>query len=155
MIANGPRIVRPLGLSKELVDHSDVLPTLADFAGAKVPDDRPIDGRSFAPLLRGEAYAPREWIFSYIADRRILRTKRWLLEDNSPHHWGRLYDCGGSRNGEGYQDVTDSTDAEVLAVKKTFQDILADKPAPLLPEDGPVNKPPRSAAKKQRSKKPR
>jgi hypothetical protein len=118
-----------------------------------VPRDRPIDGRSFAALLRGETYTPREWIFSYISDRRILRTKRWLLEDNSPHRPGRLYDCGQSRNGVGYKDVTDSNDPEVLAVKRMFDEILADKPAPLLPADGPINPSRSKAQKKKRARK--
>ncbi|MFH1924254.1 MAG: sulfatase-like hydrolase/transferase [Planctomycetota bacterium] len=139
MIVNGPGLVKPVGLCDELVDLSDVLPTLAELAGADLPNDRPIDGRSFAFLLEGKPGEPRDWIFSYLGDRRILRTKRWLLEDNSPHHYGRLYDCGTSRDGAGYQEVTDSTDPEVLAIKKTFEEILATKPAPMLPTDGPLN----------------
>lgn len=139
MIVNGPGLVKPIGLSDELVDLSDVLPTLAELAGAKLPRNRPIDGRSFAFLLRSEPGEPRDWIFSYLGDRRILRTKRWLLEDNSPHHFGRLYDCGTSRDGTGYREVTDSTDPEVLAVKEQFDEILASKPAPLLPDDGSLN----------------
>jgi arylsulfatase A len=116
-IANCPGIVKPRGASDELVDLSDAMPTLAEFAGAPLPADRPIDGRSIAGHLRGDKPAPREWIFSFIADRRIIRTKRWLLEDNSPLHYGRLYDCGNNRDGEGYQDVTKSNAPEVLAVK--------------------------------------
>ena len=34
--------------------HLDVLPTLADLCGVKLPDDRPIDGRSLLPLLKGK-----------------------------------------------------------------------------------------------------
>ena len=114
--------------------------------------DRPIDGRSFAPLLRGEPFEAREWIFSYIADRQILRTKRWLLEDNSPHHAGRLFDCGTSRDGTGYQDVTDSDDPEAVAIRKQFEALLADLPAPVLSEDGPINssKPRRKAKAKKK-----
>ena len=150
MIVNGPGLVKPIGLSDELVDLSDIMPTLADLAGAELPQDRPIDGRSFAFLLRGEPGKPREWIFSYLGDRRILRTKRWLLEDNSPHHYGRLYDCGDRRNGTGYREVTDSTDPEVVAIKREFEEILATKPAPLLPADGPLG--PSKASKKKRPK---
>jgi len=128
MIVNCPGVVKPSKPSDELVDLSDIVPTLADFAGAKPPSG--IDGQSFAPLLRGEKGPAREWIYSYLADRQILRTKRWLLEDNGPGHPGRFFDCGNSRDGIGYKDVTDSTDPEVLAAKKHFKDILADKPLP-------------------------
>ncbi len=133
MIVNCPGVVKPLGVRDELVDTSDVLPTLADFAGAKAPTDRPIDGHSFAPLLAGEKFTPREWIFSYLGGGRILRTKRWLLEKNTHHEFGHLYDCGDSRDGTGYKDVTDSTNNEVLAVRKRFEEILKRLPAPILP----------------------
>ena len=152
MIVNCPGVVKPLKPSEELIDTSDVMPTLADFAGAKVPADRPIDGRSFAPILRGEKGETREWIFSYLSDRRVLRTKRWLLEDNSPHRPGRLYDCGTSRDGTGYKEVTDSKDPEVVAIKRRFSEILEGLPAPVLPEDGPIN-PIKNKAKKRPAKK--
>ena len=154
MIVNCPGLVKPLGESDELVDTSDVMPTLADFAGAKVPDDRQIDGRSFAPIVRGEKGETREWIFSFLGDRRMLRSKRWLLEDNSPHRRGRLYDCGTSRDGTGYKEVTDSKEPEVLAIRKHFDEILKDLPAPVLPEDGPLNPKKNKAKKKPAKKKP-
>ena len=136
MIVNGPGVVRRIGRSEELVDLSDVLPTLAELAGAELPADRPIDGHSFAPLLRGEPFEPREWIFSYLGEGRVLRTKRYLLEKNTPHNFGRLYDCGNSRNGAGYRDVTGSTAPEVRAVKEQLSKILATKPAPVIPREG-------------------
>lgn len=149
MIVNCPGTVKAKGAVEELIDLSDILPTLADFAGADLPKDRPIDGRSFAPFLRGEEWSPREWIHSYIADRRILRTKRWLLEDNSPLHYGRLYDCGERRDGIGYKEVTKSESPEVLAVKKRFDEILKDLPAPVLASEGKATD--LKAKKKQRA----
>ncbi len=147
LIVNCPGTVKPSEPTDELVDLSDILPTLADFAGAKLPTDRPIDGQSFAPLLRGAKGPTREWIYSYLGDRQILRTKRWLLEDNGPNHPGRFFDCGDSRDGTGYKDVTDSTAPEVLAAKKRFAQILADKPLPV------VDDKPSSTAKPKRPKK--
>jgi len=134
MIANCPGIVKPMGTSDELVDLSDIFPTLMDFSGARMPREHIIDGQSFAPLLRGEKEPIREWIYSYLGDRQILRTKRWLLEDNGPDHPGRFYDCGDSRDGTGYKDVTNSTNPDVLAAKKRFKEILADKPLPVVRE---------------------
>jgi arylsulfatase A len=134
MIVNCPGVVRRLGLSDELVDLSDILPTLVDFAGAKLPRKQIIDGRSFAPLLRGRKGPTREWIYSYLGDRQILRTKRWLLEDNGPGNPGHFFDCGNSRDGTGYRDVTNSTAPEVLRAKKRFKEILADKPLPIVKE---------------------
>jgi arylsulfatase A-like enzyme len=136
MIANCPGMVRARGASDELVDLSDILPTLAEFAGAPLPKGRRIDGRSYAGYLRGTQPAPREWIHSFIGDRRILRTKRYLLEDNSPRRWGRLYDCGSSRDGSGYRDVTSSDEADVRAITARFKELLKDLPAPDIAVDG-------------------
>lgn len=124
MIVNCPGLVKPRVL-RDLVDFSDVLPTLAELAGAGLPRGVEIDGRSFAPQLRGERGNPREWIFSYLAYERMLRDRRWLLEGD-----GKLYDCGESRDGSGYRDVTNSSSPEVAAAKRRFAAILEKLPAP-------------------------
>lgn len=130
MIVNCPGRVAPTGLTAALTDTSDVMPTLVELAGAELPADHSIDGHSIVPILRGEQTDVREWIFSYLGDRRVLRTKRWLLERNSPTEYGTLFDCGDSRDGGGYRDVTDSIDPEVLEIKQQFEEILATQPVP-------------------------
>lgn len=134
MIINGPGLVQPLGVCYHLVDLSDVFPTLVELGGAKLPEGHIVDGHSFAPLLTGKPYQPREWIYAYLGGKRVVRTKRWLLENNSPTRRGQLYDCGSSRDGTGYRNVTDSQDPEVLAAWKMMEQILADKPVPLVSE---------------------
>ena len=124
MIVNCPGLVKS-AVSDELVDLSDVLPTLAELSGASLPRGVTIDGRSFAPLLRGEKGSPREWIFSYLAYERMLRDKRWLLEGDD-----KFYDCGNRRDGKSYRDVTDSEAPEVVAARKRFREILTHLPAP-------------------------
>jgi arylsulfatase A len=139
LIVNGPGIVKPRGDTMALADTSDIFPTLMEFARARVPARHVVDGRSMAPFLRGERDTTREWIFAYQADRRILRTERWLLEDNSPRHYGQLFDCGSSRDGTGYRDVTHSRDPEVLAARAYLDRLLEKLPAPLLDHDGAPN----------------
>jgi arylsulfatase A-like enzyme len=64
----------------ELVSNIDVLPALLEGAGAAAQTG--IQGRSFLPLLRGDAYEPREAIFaektyhSYYDPMRCVRTQR-------------------------------------------------------------------------------
>jgi arylsulfatase A-like enzyme len=48
-----------------MIQSIDFYPTLAAAAGAPVAKDRAIDGRSFLPLLLGEADAHRDTIFDY------------------------------------------------------------------------------------------
>ncbi|TWT80356.1 Arylsulfatase [Planctomycetes bacterium CA13] len=64
-IANWPGTIKPGQVSQELVDFSDLLPTLADLGGGSVPQDRVIDGRSFLPLLKGEPMTPRDWVYCW------------------------------------------------------------------------------------------
>ncbi|MBM3745019.1 MAG: hypothetical protein FJW34_04400 [Acidobacteria bacterium] len=123
LLVAGPG-VRTGHVSRELIDFSDVMPTLAELAGAELPKV-PIDGRSFAWALQGRAGTPREWIFSYLAYERMLRDRRWLLEGD-----GRFYDCGESRDGSGYRDVTGSDSPEVAAARRRFERILEKLPAP-------------------------
>ncbi len=125
MIVNGPAHVIPQGPVDALVDFTDVLPTLCELAQAQLPADHELDGRSFAPILRGEISDTREWIFSYYADYRMLRDKRWLLAGD-----GRFFDCGDRRDEEGYVDVTDSDDPAVVAARRRFQEILRGLPGP-------------------------
>ncbi len=127
LIVNCPGTVKT-AVSDELVDLSDMLPTLAELSGAKLPEGVTIDGVSFAKHLRGEPYDAREWIFSYLAYERMLRDKRWLLEGD-----GTFYDCGDRRDGTGYKDVTDADAPEVVAARKRFDRILAKLPAPERP----------------------
>jgi arylsulfatase A len=54
-IAWGPGVgVKANGSSSAVVHAMDWYPTLATFAGVRVPEGRPIDGRDITPLLKGE-----------------------------------------------------------------------------------------------------
>lgn len=87
--------VSALGARDELIDFTDVLPTLLDLSGACPAAG--LDGRSFAPLLRGEPFSGREWIYSSGELQgkqkgtigRWIRDERWLLDAA-----GQLWDCG-------------------------------------------------------------
>lgn len=131
-IMNGPGLVREIGESRELVDLSDIVPTICEVAGIQLPEGHIIDGVSLAPYLRGETRPLREWIYAYLGPQRVVRTKRWLLENNSMTEFGQLYDCGMSRNGSGYRDVTQSDDAEVQSARQMMMQILSDKPVPIV-----------------------
>ncbi len=65
MIASWPGTIKGDQVSQDLIDFSDILPTLADVGGGQVPTDRAIDGRSFLPLLKGEPGNPRDWVYCW------------------------------------------------------------------------------------------
>jgi arylsulfatase A len=143
-IIRGPGVKRGV-LSRAPGDLTDIMATLADFSGATLPTNTVFDGHSLGPVLRGEKAQHRDWIYSHLDDGRILRDSRWLLEIEKAGKGERFYDCGESRDGTGYKDVTHSTDAEVKAARARFAQILASMPEPK-PRPG-VERP---AARKQK-----
>jgi hypothetical protein len=128
-IIRGPG-VRSGVVSNALADLTDILPTLADLAGTKLPADIPFDGRSLLPLLKGETTSHREWIYSHLDDGRILRDSRWLLEIDKGGRGERLIDCGQSRNGSGYAEVNPAENPEAAAARRRFTEILSAIPEP-------------------------
>lgn len=66
---------------EELISNVDMLPTLLDAIGAKIPDT--IQGRSFWPLLIGGTYTPREEVYTELTwhaqydPMRSIRTARY------------------------------------------------------------------------------
>jgi sialate O-acetylesterase len=53
----------------QIAQHIDVLPTLLDLAGVPLPTAPPLDGRSLAPLLRGEKVAWTERLLFELSGR--------------------------------------------------------------------------------------
>lgn len=83
LIIAWPGVVQPGTRTAAMVQWTDFLPTLLEAAGGKAPAD--LDGRSFLPVLRGEARAHRDRIFTTHANdnrmnvypSRAVRDDRW------------------------------------------------------------------------------
>jgi arylsulfatase A len=106
LIANWPSVV-PAGATRDdLVDFTDFYPTLAELAGAAPPGKVPIDGRSFAPQLRGQKGSPREWVFVQLKSERYVRDARWKLTGA-----GQLFDLRDAPFAERPASTADDQDA--------------------------------------------
>jgi arylsulfatase A-like enzyme len=70
-------------VQSEMISNIDYLPTILDLVGLPIP--RLVQGRSFAPLLDGKSYQPRQDIFTeltyhdYYDPRRAIRTETHKL----------------------------------------------------------------------------
>ena len=82
MIANWPGKVPSGVVSEQLIDASDVLPTIAELAGAKLPTNT-IDGKSFAYNLLGKNAQERDWIFCELGNKWYVRNQGWKLNNNN------------------------------------------------------------------------
>jgi arylsulfatase A len=67
LIVSWPGTAAAGHVCSDLVDSTDLLPTICEAAGVSLPTDFKPDGRSFLPQLRGEAGQPREWIYCWYA----------------------------------------------------------------------------------------
>ena len=67
LICNWPGVIPAGKVCADLIDSTDFLPTMCEAAGAKVPGELKLDGRSFLAQLRGEKGSPREWFYCWYA----------------------------------------------------------------------------------------
>lgn len=63
----------------ELLCAYDFLPTLLELLHLPVPGDRNLPGQSFAPILQGKPFQPRDHVVIYdeYGPVRMIRTKEW------------------------------------------------------------------------------
>jgi arylsulfatase A len=74
LVAHWPGRVAAGVVADDLVDMTDILPTVLEIAGVKLPADKPFDGRSILPQLEGKKGTPRDWIYSYWVPLREKQT---------------------------------------------------------------------------------
>jgi arylsulfatase A len=123
--------------SLDLVDFTDILPTLAETAGVDLGDEIPVDGRSFLPQLRGERGNPRDWVFCHydpmwgrLSERktRFARTERFKL-----YHDGRFYDVPADVLEKNNIDITQGAEIELKAAEREKLQAVLDSFPPWAP----------------------
>jgi len=94
LIVTWPAAAKGGRVCTDLVDFSDVLPTLCEAAGVEVPQSLNIDGRSFLPQIKGLKGNPREWFYCWYsrsgkdAQAKVFaRNQRYKL-----YRSGKFYD---------------------------------------------------------------
>jgi len=118
LIASWPGTAPAGAVRDDLIDFTDFLPTLAALAGAGLPRNVAIDGRSFAPQLRGEAGNPREWVYTQWQGKRWVRNGSWKLYGN-----GKLFHM--ERDPEEKSPIPEEKDTEESSgIRKTFRAVL-------------------------------
>lgn len=124
LIVSWPGVTPTGKVIDDLVDFSDFYVTFAELAGVKLPSDKKVDGRSFAPQLRGQPGTPRDWVFVQLRQSWYARDKAFKLTES-----GKLFDLHDAPFTE-RPVPADSTDPAAIASRQRLQAVLDDlKPA--------------------------
>ena len=118
MVVNWPGVTPAGKVSDDLIDSSDFFPTFAELAGAKLPEGKVIDGRTFAPQLRGERGTPRDWVFIQLARRWYAADRQWKLTEKA-----ELYDLSDAPWSEKLV-AADTKDPAAIAARRKLQAAL-------------------------------
>jgi arylsulfatase A-like enzyme len=80
MIARWPGKIPAGHVSGEIAIMMDLFATILNVTGAKMPDERMLDGRNILPLLTSDAKSPHDYIFGHQNARLAnIRDARWKL----------------------------------------------------------------------------
>ncbi len=141
-IVNCPGLVPAGVVTDALTDFTDMLPTFAELAGAKLPRGTVIDGKSIAPYILGKAKdTPREWIMAMGGGvarleggrvvpaveyaNRVVRNKRYKLwVTDKGNKLFDMVDDPGEQN-----DLVESTDPAVVKARKKLEDVVKQFPS--------------------------
>ena len=124
-IVRAPWLARSGTTSRDLVDFSDVFPTLAELAGVTIPARQRIDGQSFLGSLTGRRTRKRGWIYSQRGKDRTVRDGRYKVNSD-----GSFFDLVPDPFET--MDLRESRDPAVLDAHRRLTAVLQE-----LPADGP------------------
>ena len=107
-------------VSQNLISFVDFFPTLAELAGAKLPQGVTIDGRPFTPMFYGQTSGDwlRDWIFVLLRHSWYDRELSWKLNQS-----GDLFDMKNAPFVESLVPA-DTKDGDALAARQRLQAIL-------------------------------
>ena len=117
------------GQVDDLIDSTDILPTLMHAAQAELPADGGFDGKSFYPSLFGDSSSARRWLYcnydprpgwdkDKYTRRIFVRDKRFKLYDD-----GRLYDLAQDLLEKNPIGLAGASDRQT-AVRKRLSSVL-------------------------------
>jgi arylsulfatase A-like enzyme len=154
-VVNCPGRVPAGVVTDALTDFTDLLPTFAELAGAKLPANLTIDGISMAPVILGEARdSKRDWILSMghgparldaegvrgevnFAER-VIRDKRYKVWVDTNRKIAQLYDLQSDPYEE--RNLINSEEPGHKQVLAEFQRMVDSMP----PEDARLQYTPRA-----------
>jgi arylsulfatase A len=154
LIVSWPGKIASGAVLEDLVDSTDILPTICEAAGIRIPPDWVLDGQSFLPQLRGEPGRPRQWIYSWYSPRGEPLREFAFDQRYKLYRGGRFFDWSADPEEQHPLEVARLTGEAAQAARK-LQAVLdqyrdarpAHLPQPPLDPDGPAVKKGKAKAK--------
>ena len=123
MIVSWPDgIKKPGRVVDDLVEFSDVMPTLCEVTGAKLPEGDRGDGVSFLPVLKNEE-RKKDWIYIWYRGQVMVRNQKYSLVAKRDGSQAKLTRYNGAFDGEVLK--IEALSEEEKVIKKEFESILA------------------------------
>ena len=125
LVASWPAGIRQPGrVVDDLVEFSDLMPTLCEVTGAELPANYPGDGSSIVPVLQDNASArKKDWIYIWYRGRVMVRNKQYSLLAKTDGSGAKLTRYKGPFDGEKLAD--DALSEPERAIKEHFEATLA------------------------------
>jgi arylsulfatase A len=120
-IASWPAGIKQAGrVVDDLVEFCDVMPTLCEVTGAKLPKNYPGDGSSIVPILADNASArTKDWIYIWYRGRVMVRNKQYSLVANLDGSNAKFTRYKGAFDGEVLG--SDALSEQERAIKGLFE----------------------------------
>ncbi len=132
MIVYGPGSVNAIGEADDLASLADIMPTVAELTGARLPDNYEFDGKSMMPFVSGKTSKHRDWVYSYNAEYQMVRTRN-VCRGGMGFYW----DTRGVRDQEQYRMIDlNKPDPALRKEIKLIKTVL--KKYPTAPLSGPM-----------------
>ena len=116
--AGGGRVV------DDLVEFTDMMPTLCEVTGADLPKNHPADGASIVPVLQNKADArKKDWIYIWYRGRVMVRNKEYSLVAKTDGSGAALTRYKGPFDGRQLENSALTKDER--SIKEQFEGTLA------------------------------
>jgi arylsulfatase A len=123
LVVNWPSVTPAGKVNRDLTDFSDFFSTIAELAGAKLPEGVVLDSHSFAAQIRGDKGSPRDWVYVELRGRSYVRDARFKLT-----RAGNLFDMAEAPFKE-IPIAKTSADPAAASARKNLRAVLDQHPA--------------------------
>lgn len=111
-------------VSQDLVDFSDVFPTLLDATNSSKPEGLILDGHSFLPQIKGETTQPRKWTYCYYSRSGKVQKDLKVFARNQQY---KLYETGKMYDIQADELEKSPLDKSIAAEVRTMLQGVLDK----------------------------